>query len=66
MRETNGSYGAHESFSFHATIDDQLSGFQVLANKVQIDDGLGNLLERQAITTLNGKQVYLPMLERGH
>jgi uncharacterized repeat protein (TIGR01451 family) len=58
--------GAHESFSFHATIDDQLSGFQVLANKVQIDDGLGNLLERQAITTLNGKQVYLPMLERGH
>jgi len=58
--------GAHETFSFHATIDDQLSGFQVLANKVQIDDGAGNLLERQAITTLNGKLVYLPMVDRGH
>ena len=56
--------GAHETLSFQATIDDQLSGFQVLANKIQIDDGFGNLIERQAITTLNGELVYLPAVNR--
>ena len=56
--------GAHEELVFQATIDDQLTGFHIFANSIQIDDGFGNLLERQAITTINGHQVYFPVIDR--
>ncbi len=58
------SPGAPVTVCFAAQVDNGLSTPQVVVNTVQIDDGLGNLLLREATVIVGGTAVYLPVI--GH
>lgn len=52
------------TITYSAQVDAGLTVPTVLVNPVLIADGLGNLLERQAMTIVNGFGTYLPLIKR--
>jgi uncharacterized repeat protein (TIGR01451 family) len=54
------------SITFGVTVSEQITTPHVIANTALIDDGLGNILERQAVVIANGYPVYLPLAFRSH
>ncbi|MBN1933600.1 MAG: VCBS repeat-containing protein, partial [Anaerolineae bacterium] len=51
---------------FLVTVDSGITTPQVIGNVVKINDGLGSVLERQAVVIANGYGVYLPLVLRGY
>jgi uncharacterized repeat protein (TIGR01451 family) len=49
---------------FDATVSEQIVGEEVIVNSALIDDGLGNMLSRQATVIVNGRTFYLPFCSR--
>ena len=50
---------------FDVTIDDQITGKQAIINTASLNDGQGNVLQRQAVVIVNGALIYLPQVSRG-
>ncbi|MCD4738767.1 MAG: FG-GAP-like repeat-containing protein [Anaerolineae bacterium] len=52
------------TITFGVTVSAQLTTPYTIVNTVLLDDGLGNVLERQATVIANGYAVYLPVIQR--
>ena len=52
------------TITFGVTISEQITTPQIILNTALIDDGLGNVLPRQAMVIVNGDAVYLPVIQR--
>jgi uncharacterized repeat protein (TIGR01451 family) len=52
------------TITYGVTVSAQLTTPQAIVNAAQIDDGLGNVWQRQAIAIANGYGVYLPLTVR--
>jgi len=48
--------------TFGVTVSAQLATPHAIFNTAKIDDGLGNVLQRQVVVIVNGLAVYLPIL----
>jgi uncharacterized repeat protein (TIGR01451 family) len=53
------------TITFGVTVSEQLTTPQVILNTALIDDGLGNVWQRQAVAIANGYATYLPLILRG-
>jgi uncharacterized repeat protein (TIGR01451 family) len=51
---------------FNVTVDSGIDSPQAIVNTVQLDDGLGHILRRQATALVNGLATYLPVVTKGH
>jgi uncharacterized repeat protein (TIGR01451 family) len=52
------------TITFNATVSDQITTPRVITNTALINDGWGNVLQRQAIVIANGIGMYLPLVKR--
>jgi uncharacterized repeat protein (TIGR01451 family) len=52
------------TITFGVTVGGQIDGPQAIVNTAQIDDGVGNVWERQAVVIVNGYSTYLPLALR--
>ena len=52
--------------SFEATVSGLISTPHVILNTALIDDGLGNVWQREAIAIANGYPIYLPLIKKQH
>ncbi len=52
------------TITFGVTISAQLTTPHTIVNTALLDDGLGNILERQATVIANGYAIYLPVIQR--
>jgi uncharacterized repeat protein (TIGR01451 family) len=50
------------TITFGVTVGQQISTAWIIQNRALIDDGLGNVWQRQASVTVNGYAVYLPLV----
>jgi uncharacterized repeat protein (TIGR01451 family) len=50
------------TLTFGVTVSAQLATPHAIFNTAKIDDGLGNVLQRQVVVIVNGLAVYLPIL----
>jgi uncharacterized repeat protein (TIGR01451 family) len=50
------------TITFGVTVSEQITMPHVISNTALIDDGLGNVLERQAVAIANGYAIYLPLV----
>jgi uncharacterized repeat protein (TIGR01451 family) len=50
--------------TFEVAVDTGVAGPLAILNVVQIDDGLGNVQQRQAGVIVDGYSIYLPLIER--
>lgn len=46
------------------TVSAQITGTQVIINTASLDDGHGNIVQRQAMVIVNGLSIYLPVISR--
>jgi uncharacterized repeat protein (TIGR01451 family) len=53
------------TITFGVTVSEQLTTSQALSNTARIDDGLGNVWQRQAVAIVNGYATYLPTILKG-
>ena len=56
------SAAAPVTITFGVTVSEQLTTPQAIPNTVLIDDGLGNVWQRQAVVIANGYPAYLPLV----
>jgi hypothetical protein len=54
--------GALVTITFGVTVSAQLATPHAIFNTAKIDDGLGNVLQRQVVVIVNGLAIYLPIL----
>lgn len=59
------SSAAPVTVRFDVTISDQITGKQAIINTASLNDGQGNVLQRQAVVIVNGALIYLPEVSRG-
>jgi uncharacterized repeat protein (TIGR01451 family) len=59
------SSAAPVTVHFDVTISDQITGKQAIINTASLNDGQGNVLQRQAVVIVNGVLTYLPVVSRG-
>jgi len=52
------------TITFGVTVSGQLTTPRAIANTALLDDGLGNLLVRQAVAVANGYRLYLPIIQK--
>jgi uncharacterized repeat protein (TIGR01451 family) len=52
------------TITFGATVNPEVTAPRVIPNTVLIDDGLGNVLSRQAVAIANGYGTYLPLVRK--
>ncbi|MBN1993931.1 MAG: VCBS repeat-containing protein [Anaerolineae bacterium] len=58
------SGGMPVTITYGVTVSEQITEPYVIANTVLMDDGLGNVLQRQAIVIANGIPAYLPVIQK--
>ena len=56
--------GSPVTIRFNVTVDSSIDSPQTIVNVVQLDDGLGHILERQATVLANGLATYLPIVSK--
>ncbi len=56
--------GSPIDISFSARIKEEITGPQLISNIAVIDDGLGDVFEREAASVANGYADYLPIILR--
>jgi uncharacterized repeat protein (TIGR01451 family) len=52
------------TISFQVTLSGQLTGRQVITNSIQIDNGAGSVLTRQAVVIANGLTSFMPLIRK--
>jgi uncharacterized repeat protein (TIGR01451 family) len=52
------------TITFGVTVGEQITTPQAIPNTVLIDDGLGNVWQRQAVVIANGYATYLPVIQK--
>ena len=58
------SGGVPVLITYNVILDAGVTGPQVVRNTALIDDGRGNVYQRQATAIANGHAVYLPLVSR--
>jgi uncharacterized repeat protein (TIGR01451 family) len=58
------SSAAPVTVRFDVTISAQITGKQAIINTASLNDGQGNVLQRQAVVIVNGMLTYLPVVSR--
>jgi uncharacterized repeat protein (TIGR01451 family) len=56
--------GTPITITFGVTISEQITTPYVIANTALVDDGLGNVWQREAVAIANGYAVYLPAIQK--
>ncbi len=56
--------GAPVTIAFDASVDAGIGAPQLIVNAAQIDDGLGNVLTKEAVIVVDGVELYLPLARR--
>ncbi len=59
------SSAAPVTVHFDVTISDQITGKPAIINTAILNDGQGNVLQRQAVVIVNSALTYLPLESRG-
>jgi uncharacterized repeat protein (TIGR01451 family) len=54
------------TITYNVIVNGELSGFQVIANTAEIDDGYGATWYRGAVTAINGQAIYLPNVGKAY
>ena len=58
------STGIPVTITFGVTISGQITTPYAIANTAQVDDGLGHVLQREAVAIANGHALYLPLISK--
>jgi uncharacterized repeat protein (TIGR01451 family) len=58
------STGIPVTITFGVTISQQITTPYAIANTAQVDDGLGHVLQRDAVAIANGYALYLPLISK--
>jgi uncharacterized repeat protein (TIGR01451 family) len=58
------STSAPVTITFGVTISEQITTPYIIPNTARIDDGLGHVLQREAVAIANGYAIYLPLIKK--